>query len=358
MARPSDLDRALIRYRTGYSRKEQSVVRELTRLYGDTAARIQVRIEQLTARIDAKDPARSLAFERWRLTKLYEQIRDELYRYAQLMDATIDDARLQAAILGEDHGTGLGRIVTTAEIKGVSLTAIANLADVSSIVKDAGQFTWARLPKEAFKELAARLNSESPTGILLRERYREHALTMCDTIQSGLAQGKHPNAVARELLKMVDIPRQQAELLTRTEMIGSYREANRMTMTANASVLDGWTWYANCETCCGCCLGMHGTEHPLTDWLSSHPGCRCQMIPLTASMTEFCDEQLARASGFLNAPFDDLKKRFGPGKARLIDEGKVEPADFVTEKYSPIWGLGRHETTLGDLTTRVGVPVR
>ena len=160
----------------------------------------------------------------------------------------------------------------------------------------------------------------------------------------GIIQGKNPRDVARTILKTVDAVRWEAEWITRTEILRAYRE----TSAANFQKMgvDGWLWLSGLGTrTCAVCWAMHGTFHPNTEVLSSHPNCRCSMVPVVRDMEPM------PAGADLFRKLDDEKQReiLGRTKYNAYKEGRLQLNQLVRKSDDPKWGIVRHERSAKSL---------
>lgn len=99
-------------------------------------------------------------------------------------------------------------------------------------------------------------------------------------LQSGLIRGENPRALARDLRKVVNVSRSNAERLMRTELARVQTEAQKESMIANG--FTEYTFHAN-SRCCDVCSALNGKHFKIKDMLSGlnappmHPNCRCSV---------------------------------------------------------------------------------
>lgn len=99
-------------------------------------------------------------------------------------------------------------------------------------------------------------------------------------LQSGLIRGENPRALARDLRKVVNTSRSNAERLMRTELARVQTEAQKESMIANG--FTEYTFHAN-SRCCDVCAALDGKHFKIKDMLPGlnappmHPNCRCSV---------------------------------------------------------------------------------
>ncbi len=111
------------------------------------------------------------------------------------------------------------------------------------------------------------------------------AVRMSRTLTDGLVQGKGPREVARDLDKDLDIGRNRAELIARTELIRAHAEG-QLTALENLGVEEvgvtvEWSTTGD-EKVCPACEDLEGVILKIDEargMLPRHPGCRCSWIP-------------------------------------------------------------------------------
>lgn len=161
------------------------------------------------------------------------------------------------------------------------------------------------------------LSSEAQ-GVMRRELIR------------GVAAGKNPRDTAARMVKNTEggfnggLTR--ALTIARTETVSAHREAAAVSHAANADVLAGWVWLTDLRVSpppCPACLGMAGTEHPLSEpGPLGHQNCRCSRMPKTKTWAELgiegMDEPASQAPNandwFTSQDVATQKKILGPAR--------------------------------------------
>lgn len=133
-----------------------------------------------------------------------------------------------------------------------------------------------RFPERAFERLAYARNLPAlyaANGARAAQRART-------VLIGGLARGRNPRAVARQLRREVGGSAARALMIARTEMMEVYRDAAMETYRANRDVLSGWTWLAESDAC-PTCAELDGQTFPIDEeFTGPHPNCRCTALPV------------------------------------------------------------------------------
>jgi SPP1 gp7 family putative phage head morphogenesis protein len=195
----------------------------------------------------------------------------------------------------------------------------------------------------ALEFTAGVLSDGSPIVEILREYGAEAARQMAVKFFAGVTKGQNPRAVARAMRSVSQMPMRRALIISRTEMLRAYREASRQTYKANA--VREWIWHSALgPRTCAMCYAMHGTRHPVTEQLSSHPACRCTMIPLVSDISVTPGTlEFARLSA------NEQRDILGPGKYDAFENGRFRLPDLVKRGRSSKWGPYRREKTLAEV---------
>jgi len=109
---------------------------------------------------------------------------------------------------------------------------------------------------------------------------------MSRILADGLAHGRHPRAIARELNKVVSgLGRNRANTIARTEIIHSYAEGTLDTFELagmeEVTIMAEWLT-AGDDRVCDICASLEGKVYKVEEargMLPRHPNCRCAWIP-------------------------------------------------------------------------------
>lgn len=345
MAEP-DIFAVADRFRRALIARESGAAREIRRYYRQAEQQIRKRLNRLIGQFEQwqrEHPDETLPewwlFEQGRLQALQKQVEGELGRFAERAAARIEEEQRRLAVQAERDAEILARAGLGEQPPGVTVT-------------------WARLPKETLEQLVGTLQDGSPLRELLDTLGPAASEQIRKELVSGLALGQNPRDVARRIRDALNGNRKRAELIARTEMLRSYREATRQSYLANSDVVKGWVWHAaRDERTCAMCWAMHGSEHTLDEHLDDHPRGRCAMVPLTKTWAEL---------GFVGVPEtrpeiemgESLFARLGEEQQRAIlgnagyeayKAGAATLSDFVGRKSDPRWGTTRYARSLKEI---------
>lgn len=105
-------------------------------------------------------------------------------------------------------------------------------------------------------------------------------------LAKGMAEGRNPKDIARDLVKQVDISRNRARLIARTETIAAHAEASlnsyKEAGLEGVKIRAEWST-AGDDRVCEECASMEGKEFTIEEshgMIPLHPNCRCAFIPV------------------------------------------------------------------------------
>lgn len=254
-----DIVRVAESFRSRLGVRETNALTPMTRQYAVIMSNLGAEVTRLENRIAARIAAGQPVPVSW----LH---RDEAYR------ALIAQSRDQFERFGGELYTNLGyeqRAAIRLAEQNVEALLTAQLGGEPGILG-----TFARLPTDAIEQLTATLQPNSPLRTLIGDFAGWGNSVIDDALTVGLASGKHPNQITKDILSKLEVGQARTATIVRTELYRSFREANRSMMQQNADVTEKWIWYAHLGGyTCAACLAMHGTEHPLDEPMGSHPNC-------------------------------------------------------------------------------------
>jgi SPP1 gp7 family putative phage head morphogenesis protein len=302
------------------------------------------RLAALMARMEEAQAAGIHPNQAWlrqeeRYRDLRDQVRALLADYAAAAEPTV--ARTQRGMVAE------------------SLRATPHLAAVAAgPVPDGATLAldWNRLPRERIESLIGFAGDGSPLRTLLDSFGRETGDALLDTLINGIAAGEGPREIARRFRAEAAVGRARAENIVRTESLRAAREAQRLTLEENASVVTGYRRLsARDNRVCAACWALDGKVYPTSERFPSHPSCRCVMVPVLKSWAEITgDPQMGDTrpdpptGPEVFAGLSDAEKReiLGPEGYGLLQSGEVSLEDFAHATHSPQWGPGVRAATI------------
>lgn len=304
---------------------ERQAARRLVGAYAGVQERIQAEIADLLAR-RAEAEKRGEDLRGWelrenRLRVLQAQVEREVRTFADRAEGVITAEQASAARAGADNAQAL---LQAAAGEGVGLD-------------------FARLPRPALERLVGYTADGAPLARLLAPLGLDAAERVGAGLVRGLAVGKGPAAIARDIRDALGGNLARALTIARTETLRAYREATRGTFQENSDIVTGWRWRsARSERTCPACWAMDGREFPLDEPMPSHPNCRCYQVPVFKSLPGLpAERDTGRAPTGAEA-FEALKPAqqrevLGPHYQAYAD-GEYSLADFARVKRSSVWG--------------------
>lgn len=306
--------------------RERAAARDLLRVYGLAAARIEAKVQALTAQIDearrqGAEVGAGWLHERDRLTALRRDIISELGRFSQVASLRVAREQAAARSLGVEAAQDL----------------IGEAGDAPVGIR-LGQFS-----PRASAAIAGFAADGSPLRQLFAERSVATARRVADELVAGVAQGAGVRVIASRIRGVTGGELARSLTIARTETLRAYREATRETYLANSDVLRGWYWQAALTPrTCAMCLAMHGRVFPVGARMESHPNCRCVQVPLTAD----APDPETGPQWFARQESGAQKSILGSAKFKAFSEGKFELKDLVGVRHSERWGVSRFEKPL------------
>ncbi len=314
----SQLDAALAAHRAALRAADRSAMAQVMSAYQDVLSRLNPLIElaQQQALADGvATPAELFRLERWQ--ELQRQTAVELERLARITGDVTTEAQARAVRLS------LTDDLAVATARGAQAQATVTAA-------------WTHLPTTAVEDLVGLANN-GPLRSLLESFGDDGMRFITDELVKGPALGQSPRTVARSIEQGLEISRNRALTISRTEMMRAQRSATLRNYQANDDILKGWYWVsAHSTRTCAACLAMDGTLHPLNESMDSHVSCRCAKRPalknLPARTVEDGETWLARQDA------ETQDAILGQSGGMFYRAGAVALNDFVRVDESPVWG--------------------
>lgn len=331
--READLYQAAQRYRNGLIRREEAAVAALRDVYvramSDMASSLEDIVAQQADRQRRGLPDLELEPLRSRLEALINQSAAELASLSPECVRIVSDGQ-QTALQWVNAQTG--------EL------LYASTGDARRAAEVLGTFT--ALPTDAIEALVGFSSDGSPLAVLFDSIAQDVPGAMRLTLSSGIAQGRNPRAVARDLMTLTNLPAIRAETIARTEMLRAAREGQRRIYESNPAVINYRRTATQDARVCLACLALSGTIHRTAEIMPSHPNCRCVMVPVTPSLAEITGDPSIpdlrpgpvtpdRIMAGLDR--DELMGIFGPRRMALFDDG-YPLSDMIAVDNDTRWG--------------------
>jgi len=342
---------------------ERRAASAMVRSYSTAYSAIQSEIGNMQRRIAAAraaglDVSPAWLYQQGRLAVLQAQVLEQITKFGERADIILGGSINTASALGGTHAEAL---LATALPDGIAISPAMDPVRVGGAPTAAASSPFVAVVAEevslatgAIEKLTGALQPDAAVGRLLAQLGPDAAQAVTQALVQGLALAKNPRVIANGMRDALGGNLTRALTIARTETLRAYREASRATFTRNASVLDGWTWVSALgKRTCASCFAQHGSLHPLTEVMATHPRCRCSMAPATKSWRElgFGDtpESVKIEKGpdiFRRLPVDEQRATLGPGKLAALRSNGITLPDLVARKDSPVWGPGTSEASL------------
>lgn len=261
-------------------KSEGELLQTVTRGYGAAARDIDREIARLESKMAAAVDAGEDVTVGWlrragRLASLKTQVDGALSRFVKETAPEIVDGKQALFMAGQEHAIQL-----LTDYMGSPPAAARKLG-----------VTFAELNSTAAETAAARATvGGAPIRDVLARYSTETSGRIVDTLFSGVARGRNPTAIARDLRSDLNAGAYNALRFARTETITAYRDARLDTWRENRDFMSGWEWSAaDDERTCPFCSEMDGQVFELDDPFETHPNCRCSPKPITKSWDEVMD---------------------------------------------------------------------
>lgn len=316
------------RFRARAVALEEAARREVLARYERVLHAITAEAEAVEARIRRARAAGAPESAAWiyqteRLQLLREQTLIEVTRWSRQAVAAVEAAREAAAT-----------------------TAPGAAADYLAAVSP---FT-VQLPDQAVLQAVAHVNTTA-----VRQLFASMPLQVAgdlgDVLASGIAVGDNPRLIARRMRAVADVPAHRAATVARTEVMRTWREASREAYLHDP-IVDGWRWWsALSRRTCASCWAQHGSVHPATEVMATHPNCRCVQLPVTRpwrTLGVAMDEPPVTAGPvmFDRQPEAAQRAVLGPAKYEAYAAGDIQLGDLIRRRFSPTWGPSTSEGSL------------
>lgn len=318
MAEPSELEQAINRFRNRLLAGEASALDDLASQYARIERRLLSDLSGLAERISlADDPSLAQLLSQGRINELIDQTRVELERISRGLVRTVTTQQRAALILAQNNAL---------ELMGMQVRV--------------------RLQTVAAQEMLAAFAPESPVSMLVSNLPRLGQAAVRDALVEGIAIGRNPLKTATMIRAALGGNLARAMTISRTETMRAYRAGTQQTYEANSDLLEGWIWVA-AGNACAFCQSKHGTFHPLSEKMASHPRCRCSMAPRAKTVTPLLRTRIIPGDErFAALSTKQQRQILGPAKYKAYSTGAIKLSDLAGERFDPVWGQVGYEKSL------------
>lgn len=305
-------------------------------LAGDTKTGLKMAHQWRSLRDTFEAEADALARKMARAVAAGEEIRPSWLHTQGHLDALIRQIDVEVARYAQSVRPAIaGNVESAAALAGNAHDAVLRAQGIGTTLNAA-----------AVEHAAVTTTHASTVGQVLASMGPQVSEMLRNELMRGVALGESPLQVAARMRRVADVPLARARTVARTEAMRAYRGATAARLNASG-VIHQWIWIAGLDSrTCGACYALHGTIHPDSEVMESHPNCRCVMAPLIdgAGPHTVVDYTGEEAIQRMSTP--DLVRQFGPGKAHALVNGEIEPRDLIGTRFSPAWGTTRSEASL------------
>jgi hypothetical protein len=282
------------------------------------------------------------------LTELYTWIDKKKHENdGAVIPATSYHAQLQAikkVILAEADSFAIGAqsIIAYAQHQAVDLGLSSSHAHLAHI-----GVAPIHSPS-ALSHLADVADISTPRGKMFGSLGQETALKASVAFQVAMSLSQSPTTVASLVGSALKTILHRAIAIASTAIAAAYRGATDALVGGNnaSGKILGWVWWADLKgNPCLACIFMHGSKHPMSEILGSHPRCHCQMVPYTADSAP-----IQSGADWLAAQPEDVQKAiFGSDTLYDLYKQGTPLSAFVGTESDPVWGQSIYVKPLKDI---------
>ena len=338
---------------TAYEREIERQRRALVKLSMRATTRLAARYEAVTERLTDDLALLTAAIDSQRRTG-GKVTAAWLVRQAQYLALLTDVRRATVGFMGRALGV----------IQAGQLDAAAGATDDVAKLGELALGTFppgvtvphfGRLHDGALDRIIANAGDGRPLGLLLVELVPQNVDNVRDALASGVAAGWRTAEISDEVQRASGLTLSRASTIARTEIVRAQREAHLEVMADPEGVAGEWVWDAALDACASC-QAQHGSIHPVSEIMASHPNCRCSMIPRPPSWAALGFDGIEDDRPHIEPGAERFAKFtkaqqlaiLGPGKYEAYRTGRATLDDFVTHTQSERWGPGTREATLAE----------
>ena len=353
-------------------RNERRAAAQMVRVYADSWKRIRKKLERLQteyerAQSQGQDVGLGWLYQQQRLSSMQALVAKELAHFAKYAEGSV--SAQQARVIAES----------------LQFSRDMTILSLGAEYDGQGRFAVKTLHKGAIEALIGATQQGSALDRLFRQIREDGAKAAEDALVQGIVLGYNPRKIAPLIRDALGVQLNRALTISRTEVMRAQRVATAENYKQNADVVKGWRWQAALTgNTCPVCISLHGSEHPLSETMSSHPNCRCTSTAIVKSWEELGAEYGVDFSGVEKAgpSFADVAKKYGitpeqqrtyanrklsgeayfrslsaeeqrailgPSKWLAWKDGKFGFDALSRKTYSAVWGEGVRQASLVEL---------
>lgn len=335
-------------FRLDLLRRDTAAREDLLNAYRRAFNSIEEEIRRVATQIVVGKGSPSLLREQRQLYELQRQVKEAVTRLGE-----------RAADIAERNSLDA---VTRARAQAIELIE-AKVSKLPKIARVEIGATFNQFPADVVRELVTP-SLRHPISEVFDELAKELGQITTDRIRHGLERGivlgESPDQVTRRIIREANAlngnPKRPPVVVrrlhsaVRNETFRAYRRATLRTYQQNDDVVHRWRWVSRqSPTTCVLCWSRDGRTFPLMTPFTSHPNCRCVMVPVIEGESE------RYVSGI--ETFDDLevgvqKDILGARAYQQFANGKLGIEDLVAQTRSRKWGPGLQRLSVDDALRR------
>lgn len=328
----SEAIRVAQQYRTALLSAEGEVIEDILAYWEAIEADLEAEIAAFAETIESGrhlTTSQLLRLERYQ--DLLASLQVQIAAYEATITPVLENGQALAVGLGSEYATAVIRTLTQG-------TAVG--------------YTTPELAVEAIVALA---RAGKPLSELMAGAYGEAAIALTDHMIAGIAKGLGPREIARVAARrgLAGRALNRYLVITRDQWNRSFRFASHEYYKATGVVRAWRRVSARDSRTCLACWALDGKEYGINSFFSSHPVCRCTLLPVIRGL----DMRLEHGRDlFVGLSASQQRRVMGKGRFDLwqANRDKLDFDDFVTWRPSETWGASAVPTPLYRLAEKVG----
>lgn len=310
---------AIRQARQGIDAREQPLRQQMVDLYEGVIAAVERDLESIgiqitNARAQGIDVSPDWLRRQARYTQLLWDAEREYSRFATEAEMILQNGKI-AAIRGgaADAWEMMGQSGLTLDMAGGRINTLA--------VMDATAATVA-----------------APVARSLARYGTEGSKVIRDTLLDGVARGRSPRSMIRDIRRQLHAPVNTARLeaIVRTETMRAYRSSMNQQYARMGHLIEGYRWTcSHSRRTCLACLARDG-EISRKPWDQMHVSCRCVSTPVPIGSTY----RYTNGEQWLQQQPDAVQRRMMPSEEAYLawKRGDITLSDFVGVHHDRTWG--------------------
>ena len=327
------------RQKTAVQRRSDDSLRRIVSTYTTLVKGLQDKIDALMLEIEASDdeitPGQAVKLVRY--NELIVQAEEQLQRYTAWLQVEL--SQVQGTEIAHANNDAQALLRASSTVPGVD-PATPGTAGVDVMFN--------RLPVEAIERIVDYTAPGSPLDQRLQMLAPGVSERVADAFVQGLAMGRNPRVIARQITDAFGIGLTESMKLSRTLQIWTYREVTRANYAVNTDVLEGWYWMSALDPgrTCMSCVNMHGTFHTMDETLNDHYNGLCTMLPAIKGR----ESRLGTGEDWFASQPESVQRTMLGNKYDAWSAGDVQISQMTTTHSDDIFGVMRTEASLKNLT--------